>query len=179
MRLIFPDRRKAQFITVIAAALGWPLLAIMPSPANAQQIRCYPVAIELGINEIPGLFEAIYRPKGHLDVRCVNETTQRIALRVAVYDSMPQPHRLGKERSRDSILLWLYSDEARTAPIGTSPEKGLAFTIHLSAGQSGDIRFPVFPELHLPKVMPAGDFSHPMTLKVQWRIDSPIAAAFL
>lgn len=173
-RVVF---RTVSVLKFIAITLGFSLLVATQSVARAQEIRCHLVALDLGIREIPGLLAATYRPKGYLDIRCFNETSHDVALKVAVFDSMPQPHRLGKERSRDNILLWLYSNEARTMPIGSTPEKGLSNSIHLSAGQSGDIRFPLFPELLLPKLMPAGDFSHPLTLQIQWRLESPVSTA--
>ena len=154
-----------------AMGMCLPFLIAGPTFVNAQDIRCIPIALDLGISEIPGLVEAVYRPKGHLDVRCSNASSAPVALNVVVYDSMPQPHRLGKDRSRDHILLWLFSDEARTERIGETPEKGLKYTILLQSGDNGNIRFPLFPQLHLPKMLPAGDWSLPMTLKVQWKIE--------
>ena len=156
-----------------------PFLIAGPTFVSAQDIRCVPIALDLGISEIPGLVEAVYRPQGHLDVRCSNASPAAIVLNVVVYDSMPQPHRLGKDRSRDNILLWLFSDEARTKHIGETPENGLTYSIRLQPGDNGTIRFPLFPQLHLPKMLPAGDWSLPMTLRVQWKVEASSSPSIL
>lgn len=164
---------------IYAIALSLSFLIAAPKLVSAQGIRCTPAALELGISEIPGLVEAIYRPKGHLDVQCINGLSTPVILNVVVYDGMPQPHRLGKDRSRDHIFLWIFSNESRTVQVGDNAQNGLSNKIHLLAGERGGIRFPLFPELHLPKVLPSGDWSHPMTLKIQWKIERQFTSSVL